>query len=322
MKRVALVGAFVFFWGGCRRPEKPWKLPPTATGYVIEAHTGPEYDTVIFLRLESGDKHKILRSAWDLSIKPIPAQGVYQVWLNAAMYAFAAPLTKEEWEALENPSQVRNWRCDLPDTAALPHLRAGDTLYFLLDRDRSGVFYPNPSQRYWKISILWKNNILFVSALPLGGDSQRNWELPLLTEACYLSLEQLYPVSVAPPWIADLIVTRYIHPFYDQPEEFRWYPVVGALLGEGVSVAVVPTQEIAYENFTYADVGKLSFSSQKNRVGYDWKRYDFNTGTYTIDLSRYFVLRTSPTTYYKMRFIDFYDNAGRKGCVKIEYQPL
>lgn len=320
MREVRLLGVLLLFLVACRRPEKPWKLPESGGGQVIEAPTGPEYDTVVFVQLETGAIHKVLRTAWDVELRLNPTQGSYEIWLNAALYAFAAPIREEEWEGLSAPPST-GWRCDLADTAALPPLLPGQTLCFVLDRDRGGVFYTAPSQRYRKVRLQWIGNTLRIEASPLGGSSVR-WEIPVGTETTFLHLEQLNPVAVLPPWKPDLIFTRYIHPFYDQPEEFRWYPVLGALVGPSVEVATVRTAEISYEDFGYAHVQGLSFSSKRDAIGYDWKRYDFNTGTYTIDLSRFFVVRTSPTTYYKLRFVDFYDLQGRKGHIKIQYSPL
>ncbi|MCX7605946.1 MAG: HmuY family protein [Bacteroidia bacterium] len=318
---LSLSGLFLF-WTACRRPEKPWKLPNSSGGRLIEAHTGPEYDSVAFIRLESGEIHKAVRTAWDLVLKPNSGQGTYQVWLNAALYAFAAPLTETEWQALTDPTQTSSWKCDLADTAALPPLSPGQVLYFLLDRDRGAVFYRSPTERYRKVQVRWEGNILFIRATQLDGSSPVEWQVPVSPDPTYLSLDQNILPSIAPPWRADFLITRYIHPFYDQPEQFRWYPVLGALLGEEAEVAIVRSADIPYENFGYAQVSGLSFTRKRDAIGYDWKRYDFNTGTYTIDFSRFFVLRTGPTTYYKLRFIDFYDAQGRKGNVRIEYEPL
>lgn len=312
--------AFILAFWGCRRPEKPWKLPEGIAGRVIEAHTGPEYDTVAFLNFELGSVHKVPRTAWDLLLKPAGTK--YELWLNAAMYAFAAEVDESTWQNLSTPERTLSWKCDLADTAALTPLRSGESRYFILDRDRGEVFYRQPQKRYRKVAIQWEGQTIKVLSLPFGTGDTAQWNLRI-GEMYYLSLENPgNPVSIAPPWRVDLVLSRYIHPFYDQSEEFRWYPVLGALLGHGIEAGIVHAHEIPYEKMDYTQLDKITFSSRRDLLGYDWKKYDFGTGTYTIDFSRYFVLRVSPTTYYKGRFIDFYDNQGRKGCVRIEYEPL
>ncbi len=314
---------FALAFVACRRPEKPWPLPPVSANRFLQAHTGPEYDTIVFLRLETGELHRVLRTAWDLELRPNPTQGVYEVWLNAAMYAFAVPFADSSaWQRLQAPPS-EGWRCDLADTAALAPLAPGQRQYFLLDRDRAETFYKTPDQRYRKIALSWEGNQLQVSAYTLTGEPTGSVVLPLPTQPAHFSLEGgLRLVAVQPPWTPDLVLTRYIHPFYDQPEQFRWYPVLGVLSGAQTEVAIVSAAEKPFEDFTFAEAGARSYTRRRDAIGYDWKRYDFNTGTYTLDFSRYFVLRSGPTTYYKLRFTDFYDTQGRKGCVQIEYSPL
>ncbi|MCS7153847.1 MAG: HmuY family protein [Bacteroidia bacterium] len=305
----------------CRKPEKPWKLPEQTGGRLIEANTGPEYDTVVFVNLEMGAVHSVLRSLWDLVLKPSGSS--YEIWLNGAMYAFAAEVGEAQWHSLSAPLRELPWRCDLADTAALPALRQGERRYFILDRDRGEVFYRQPSQRYRKVLISWQGSEIQITATPLGGGDTARWRFPVGNVPLFVSLSKPDDtVAVLPSWRADLIVTRYVHPFYDQPEEFRWYPVVGVLLGEGIEAATVSADSVPYEAMDYAKAGMLSFTTRRDVIGYDWKRYNFSTGTYTIDTRRYFVLRLNALTYYKLRIIDFYDSRGVKGSVRIEYEPM
>lgn len=305
----------------CRKPEKPWKLPEQPMGRVIEAKLGSEYDTVAFISLEQGKTHNVLRREWDLVLKP--QGGNYVIELNAAMYAFAAELPESEWRNLQEIRRDLPWRCDLSDTLALSPLRLGETRYFILDRDRAEAFYRQSRQRFCKIALTWSAQELSLLATPLGGGDTLRWRLPLPSGPLYLSLNLPSGIiNILPPWTPELILTRYIHPFYDQPEEFRWYLVLGALIGEGVEVAIVRSDQIPYDQMDYDKARSLTYTSKRDAIGYDWKRYDFGSGTYQIDFSRYFVVRKGPLTYFKCRFLDFYDNQGRKGTVKLEYEPL
>ncbi|MCS6790857.1 MAG: HmuY family protein [Bacteroidia bacterium] len=315
---IALLTLIVFT---CRKPEKPWKLPEQPIGRIIEAKLGVEYDTVVFISLEQGKTHSVLRREWDLAVRPYA--GNYAIELNAAMYAFAAELSQEEWQNLQEARRDLPWRCDLADTLALAPLQSGETRYLLLDRDRSEVFYKQPQQRFYKIALARSDREITIFATSIRGGDTLRWRFPLSTDPLYLSLNKPSGItSILPPWHSEIILTRYIHPFYDQPEEFRWYPVLGALCGEGVEVAVVRSNQVPYDQMDYNKARSLTYTSKRNAIGYEWKRYDFGTGTYQIDFSRYFVIRRGTLTYYKFRFLDFYDNQGRKGTVKLEYEPL
>ncbi len=305
----------------CMRPEKPWPRPTGGEMATITAHLGPEYDTVAFVSLTLGQLHKVPRRAWDLEIHTI--EGGYQVWTNAAMYAFAAVMDSASWQNLSDVSGVEGWRCDLPDTAALPILRYGEQMTFILDRDKGGIFYTTVANRYRKLWLIATDQGLVVKAYTVTGEPMGEWRIPRWPEPQYLSLEQPGQlVSVLPPWKVELVLTRYVHYYPDQPEAFRYYPVVGALVPKGFQVAVVNTSQVSFEDFTYAHLSQVAWQTRRDAIGYDWKRYDFDTGTYVIDYSRYYVLEVGTEQYYKLQFIDFYDESGRKGSVKLRYSAL
>ena len=79
----------------------------------------------------------------------------------------------------------------------------------------------------------------------------------------------------------------------------------------------MPFEEIAYEN-----IGDLNFSIDLNTIGYDWKSYSFDVSQFTIVENMNFVIKTNNEAYFKLRFIDFYNDLGEKGAPKFELQDL
>lgn len=309
-----------FLLTACLKPEKPWKLPERGEGFSLTGVLGPEYDTVAFVSLREGRVHRVARTAWDLELVPI-SEG-YAVWLNGAMYAWVVVLDSTTWASVSDPSGLTGWCCDLPDTPAVGSLVIGERRYLLLDRDRSEAFYRGTS-RYAKLLLACGNNEVEVKAWSLGGQLLGEWRFLRSAQRLYLSLERSGDtVRIRPPWPFDFVLTRYIHYYPDQPEAFRYYPVVGALLGEGRRAALVSTSSKPYEAFTYQDLSLVTFSARRDAIGFDWKTYNFDTGTYVIDFSRFYILEAEGLTYYKLRFVDFYDEAGRKGTVRFVYEPL
>jgi len=315
-------GAFLLLiLSACMRPEKPWPRPTGTDMTTLVADLGSEYDTVAFLSLSQGLFHKVPRTAWDLEIHSTGSG--YQVWTNAALYAFAGVLDSATWAGTTDPSSIPSWQCDLPDKAALPPLSYDESLTFVLDRDKGSIFYSNPAQRYQKIQLKATAQGITVRTYTMSGTPSGEWTLPRSPQPQYLSLDKPgHTIAILPPWEVELILTRYVHYYPDQPEQFRYYPVVGALLPIGRRAAVVSASEISFEDFTYASLSQLQWTTQRDAIGYDWKRYSFETGTYVIDFSRYYVLEMGPEAYYKVQFVDFYDEAGRKGSVKLRYSGL
>lgn len=114
----------------------------------------------------------------------------------------------------------------------------------------------------------------------------------------------------------DLLFTNYCHVF----DEHTPYSVVGILSNRyGVKVQEV---SIPFADLKYSDIVETSFENRINVIGYDWKTYDFDTGNYMISSNRTFVVKTINGRYFKMRFIDFYDDNGVKGAPKFELQEL
>jgi len=324
MRKIWEIGEYVLLaWGlwGCMRPEKPWPRPAGGEMATLVANLGPEYDTVAFLSFSQGLVHKVPRYAWDLEIHSV--ESGYQVWTNAAMYAFAVVLDWASWGAVSEASAVSGWQCDLPDKPALPALSYGEQLTFVLDRDRGGVFYANSADRYRKLWLRATPEGIELRAYTMSGELTGTWSLPRGAKPQYILLDRPgQAVAVLPPWEVELILTRYVHYFPNQPEQYRYYPVVGALLPKEVRAAEISTSQVAFEALSYAHLSQISWTTQRDAIGYDWKRYDFDTGTYVIDFSRYWVLEVGLEAYYKLQFVDFYDESGRKGCVKMRYSGL
>lgn len=114
----------------------------------------------------------------------------------------------------------------------------------------------------------------------------------------------------------DLLFTNYCHVF----DAHTPYSVVGVLSNRyGVKVQEV---SIPFADLKYSDILDANFENRINVIGYDWKVYDFDTGIYTVKSNRTFIVKTVNGRYFKMRFIDFYDDNGVKGAPKFDLQEL
>ena len=88
-------------------------------------------------------------------------------------------------------------------------------------------------------------------------------------------------------------------------------------------VQVAVDSSLNYNDITLNDANTYSyFSNKKNIIGYNWKYFDFDTQTYTVKSYITYVIKNNSSEYYKMRFIDFYNEVGEKGFPKIEIQKL
>jgi hypothetical protein len=128
-------------------------------------------------------------------------------------------------------------------------------------------------------------------------------------------------VKVEPPkadW--DMVFTQYTHLFFDPLET---YLVTGCLLNRYNTAAFMDSM-ITYDAISYDKATEYPLSPFINTIGYDWKTVGSTTGggsDYKVHFNMNYIIRTSEGSYFKLRFIDFYDNKV-KGNPKWEYQEL
>ena len=111
---------------------------------------------------------------------------------------------------------------------------------------------------------------------------------------------------------------RYTHVFQNPTLP---YLVTGVLLNR-FNTSCAQEESIQFEEITYESIGDYDFSFDLNTIGYDWKSYSFDLSQFTIVENMSFVIKTNNEAYFKLRFIDFYNDLGEKGAPKFELQDL
>ena len=64
------------------------------------------------------------------------------------------------------------------------------------------------------------------------------------------------------------------------------------------------------------------FRTDRDAIGYDWKIYSFDEGTYIVDPSLVYVVQDGDGYFHKLHFIDFYSALGVVGCPRWEIAGL
>ena len=81
------------------------------------------------------------------------------------------------------------------------------------------------------------------------------------------------------------------------------------------------------EDFTFVEIDKsiaegLTYSSYADVIGYDWNFFDFGTSSFIINSDLIYVIKNQNGYYFKLHFVDFYNDSGLKGYPKFEFQQL
>lgn len=90
----------------------------------------------------------------------------------------------------------------------------------------------------------------------------------------------------------------------------------------GVEIAMVMTEDIAYEEFELSDVANQIFASEINAIGSSWRSGGGPNGGPELYTDRYYILKDSEDNTYKIQFTALYKNTTDRGYPKFSYELI
>jgi hypothetical protein len=307
---------------GCLKEEEPVK--PTKSGSVITRtiEMTPQYRYQVFYNLEEDSLvGRNPKWDWDLAFDASAEGSV--VHINGAKFMFASQMQTEDFLAVRDTQgyfKKRRWEAvNTPDTVTIGSVRNNAKVYWI-DRgyDENGDQMPFVKVQFESVD---NQKYRFKVARMGSLSTPEIYEVtkdPSVNEV-HFSLTTNKIVPVEPPkqkW--DIQFTQYMYTFFDP---YTPYLVTGVLLNPfETSAAVDSTSGFAKIDRAFAQNMKLS--NMPDVIGYTWKGFSLNTQVYNINSTYTYVIKDSKGIYYKLRFIGFFDNLGRRGYPKFEYQKL
>ena len=321
-----LILALSLIFTSCEKKETPLTLPATKgdlKNYTLRL--GKDYTTQLYFTIEDGKVKGNDFQVWDLAFdcsangKLILVNGGKEVQVSETdCKTLGEPFNplNAEWN-WDNPSgewngtAIGNWWDSLTNKSL-------DKIY-LIDR---GVLEVN---RYKKLRIISVSpTSFFIQHANLDGTEISSCEVKKLNAKNYVYFNFDKPnetIDLEPEkhsW--DLIFTRYRHVYYEM-NPIVPYSVTGVLLN--------PNKVVCYKDsligFNQIDINvakQFTLSNKKDIIGFDWKNYDFALGRFDVIRKYTYIIKDTKGIYYKLRFIDFYDEQGLKGAPKFEIQRL
>lgn len=303
--------------GGCIKDEKA--VAPHDAGAVVTATAdmGEDYRWQIYYRLSTNTiVGRNLKTDWDLGLEA--AADGYHVILNAARMTTAVQLSKTDigqvsWQdttGFGNGRKTDNAGGSL-DSTAIGDWRGQDRVYLLGNNE--GAFYKVQFRSVSATAYKLRYGSLKetgIDSIEVSKDSLYNFG--------FVSLKDHKVVQVEPPkddW--DLVFTGYTHFFV---QEQLLYSVTGCLLNRYRTSAVMDST-IDFAQITHNDLTRYTFSTQINTIGYNWKEYSFNSGSYVVFPRMNYIIHDRSGVYFKLHFVDF-NRDGIKGNPRWEQQAL
>ena len=313
--RLITITLFIVSFFSCDKKEEPISPPKlNPESEIIEISISDKYGYQVFFDLEDYiEVSRNEKTTWDLGAKNI--DGKIYINLNSSKYMNAVASTKS-WEETTDYDGLE-LSPDSPD-GKISSLVIGNNLneVFILDMGFNSI---PEALGYKKVKFQVVRNSLRVISADLDGINESVVNILINNELSFtpFSLSKSTPSDLHPisdEW--DILFTQYTHIYANG----RTYLVAGVLLNTVLIEASVDSIN-TFENINKSTAKELDFSSDQDIIGFDWKTYSFETSSYTVDYEKYFILKKD-AEYYKLRFIDFYDNQGNKGNFEFEIQKL
>lgn len=317
MKRFLLFLTVLASLFSCEKEELPKPLTASPTANTVQVSMGSDYANQLFFDLASGTIiAQNNREEWDLGFE-CGADGRHVVLNSSKFMAMSA--TDSYDLASVNAQTATSWKYDnaagKEDSSAFYNWELNRV--YIVDRGNTVA-----GQSVGKVKMQITTHSETAYTIQWGTIDAEEFEAVTIEKDdaynfIYLSFTTGNMVNIEPPkteW--DLCFTSYTHVFQDGTP----YLVTGVLTNRTVTRAIRSTLDFASVDYVYASL--LTYPTDLNVIGYDWKTYDFDLGTYVIQFDQVYILKSVEGRYYKLRFLDFYDQSGNKGTPSFELQEL
>jgi hypothetical protein len=315
------------------------KITPVRPGDVttVTVEMLPDYSIQTYFNLTSGEAvSSNSKDIWDLGLSCV--EGDYTLILNTARFIKVAHTESDnfdvtyttggfEWKFDEStgyPSgnAIGQW---WDSTVAGPVSRME---VLLVDR---GIDEEGLPAGYIKIQPLLNTSTGEVSIriANLNGSDERTFGFTRVDGMRYVAMSfetgqnAVQPEPMLAEW--DLLFTQYTTLLFTDVGDPYPYLVTGVLINDSL-VSAVMDSITPFENITREMAETLFLSKQRDVIGYDWKMVngDVTSGsvTYTVIPKMVYIIRNTDGFFFKLRFVDFYNQLGQKGYPTFEYQKL
>ena len=304
--------------------KKEIAIQPHANGETIVSHVslGTDYRYQMFFDLETNSMVKQnFKTGWDLGFEC--GNSGSRVILNTAksMFSYNSGITDfnsvsdtigltQKWDAVSgdlDSTSIGDWSNNNVYIIDRGYNEAGTHLGF-----KKSIFNSVNSTEYnLKYADLDGSNEVLITV-----PKDNNYNFSFLSMNGNGSIADIQPKKE--DW--DLVFTQYVHVFLEENPPLP-YLVTGALLNRN-NVESCRVFDKDFDLITMADVSSYTFYSYINTIGYDWKFYSFDTGQYVVHANQNYIIKSTEGKYFKLHFIDFYDENGEKGTPTFEFQEL
>jgi hypothetical protein len=121
----------------------------------------------------------------------------------------------------------------------------------------------------------------------------------------------------------DILFTTYKEEVKDEATG-KFYPYIlrGVLSNPNKVKVCELNNKISFDRIDLDFAKNQNYSPFQNEIGYDWKIWNLSANKYTVDQNKIYLIVDAKGNYFKLKFVDFYDDLGRKGYPKLAWELL
>ncbi len=314
----------ILFFTACQKKELPIVLPPKGDGVALQVNMGENYEMQYFISLQN---QKIVHNSpvkvWDIAFSSLPNNSTILLNGSKLMSAFNTHKINFNDVTINDTTGITNeWKYDEAsgniDSTAIGNWKNNNEIYLIKVENGS-------RDEIYKLKIIsedffeYKFEVCELSAtigIPITIQKSFTHNYIYFSLKTNATVENIEPNKNT--W--DIQFTVYNVTFYDQNPPLP-YIVNGVLLNPNGVVAYKDSVS-EYNNINVDFANSITMSTNKNVIGYDWKKFDFITNQYVIENKFSYLIKNDNGSLFKLRFLDFYSPEGIKGSPKFEYEQI
>jgi len=305
----------------CLKDELPVPARERGAEQQVQVCMGAGYQDQLWVDLATGTVLSTnLKTAWDLAFESAPDG--WRVFLNGSRLMTAWTVSATDMTVPQDTIGMgAGRRIDAPsghqDSTAIGEWRIASPIHVIdLGFDALGLPLGMRKLRVVEVTA----SMYRIEVAQLNGTGLSTVIIPKdasRSHTSYSFAQGVVPIE-PPKGTWDMVFTQYTHQFY---EPFLPYIVTGVLTDMPTTrVARIPNA--TFSVVALSDTLIYPFSEQRDAIGYDWKEYSFDSGSYTVFPETVYIVQDAEGYFHKLQFIEFYGPQGQAGCPTMNVVPL
>ncbi len=321
MKRLLPSALSLLLLSACMKDELAVPRAPRGDATEIQVCMGPGYQQQVWMKLQGGEVVSTNpKTAWELAFEN--ASDGWRIMLNGSRLMTTWNLGDVDiTQAMDTAGMHNARRIDAPsghaDSTAFGDWRNGNAV-FVVDLGYNALGQQLGYRKVRPLSVDGAGYSLQVA--PLDGSSVQTIVIPKDAARTWTHFSFSNGVVAIEPergtW--DIVFTQYTHQFY---VPYLPYIVSGVLI-DGSTTRVARLGIKDFNAVSLADTLQHPFSRDRDAIGFDWKEYSFDTGSYIVDPGMVYIIEDATGYFHKLHFLDFYSDLGQVGCPRFAVKPL